>query len=69
MKKNNFTSLFASMLAFVGTMAIVTPTCLGWFYEPEKPGSSKMNVFMFARILPVIALKLGTNHNIRRVLL
>jgi len=34
----SMTSLLASMLAFVGTLAITTPACLGWFYEPKKPG-------------------------------
>ncbi|MCB8817578.1 cyclic lactone autoinducer peptide [Desulfosporosinus shakirovi] len=29
--------LLASVLVFVGTLAINTPTCLGWFYEPKKP--------------------------------
>lgn len=30
-------SLLVSVLAFVGTFAIATPTCLGWFYERKKP--------------------------------
>ena len=35
--KSITSSLLISVLAFVGSFAIVTPTCLGWFYEPKKP--------------------------------
>lgn len=35
--KNTLSMLLASVLVFVGTLAINTPSCLGWFYEPKKP--------------------------------
>ncbi len=35
--KSGISTLLASVLVFVGTLAITTPTCLGWFYEPKKP--------------------------------
>lgn len=36
-KKNPFSTMLASMLVFVCSFAVVSPNCLGWFYEPEKP--------------------------------
>ncbi len=40
-RKSMMPSLLASVLAFVGTLASTTPTCLGWFYEPKKPEALK----------------------------
>ncbi len=39
--KSIMSSLFTAVLAFIGTLAITTPTCLGWFYEPKKPEGLK----------------------------
>ena len=43
--KSAMTMLLASVLVFVGTLAINTPTCLGWFYEPKKPKGLKRDIF------------------------
>ena len=40
-EKRVISSLLTSVLAFVGTLAITTPTCLGWFYELKKPEGLK----------------------------
>lgn len=34
---NGGKGLLASLFSFVGAFALVTPTCLGWFYEPKRP--------------------------------
>ncbi len=35
--KEAVSSLFLSVLALIGTVGIITPNCLGCFYEPKKP--------------------------------
>ncbi|NMA69079.1 MAG: cyclic lactone autoinducer peptide [Desulfitobacterium sp.] len=34
---NGGKGLLISLFSFIGTFALVTPTCLGWFYEPKRP--------------------------------
>ncbi|MGB9679606.1 MAG: cyclic lactone autoinducer peptide [Thermoanaerobacteraceae bacterium] len=36
-KKVSFTSIVASLLAFVGTLGLASTTCIGWFYKPQVP--------------------------------
>ncbi|MDI6879828.1 MAG: cyclic lactone autoinducer peptide [Desulfitobacteriaceae bacterium] len=40
-RKSIASLLFVSVMAFIGTLAITTPACLGWFYEPKKPEGLK----------------------------
>jgi cyclic lactone autoinducer peptide len=30
-------SIILPALAFIGAIGIITPNCLGWFYEPKRP--------------------------------
>lgn len=34
-------TLAATALAMVGAISIVTPACIGWFYQPELPEELK----------------------------
>ncbi|EHL05431.1 hypothetical protein HMPREF0322_03884 [Desulfitobacterium hafniense DP7] len=36
--------LFVSLLSFLGAFALVTPACLGWFYEPKKPEALEQGI-------------------------
>ncbi|NLL51729.1 MAG: cyclic lactone autoinducer peptide [Peptococcaceae bacterium] len=36
-RKKAAPSLLLSVLGLIGTLGIITPNCLGWFYEPKKP--------------------------------
>jgi len=40
-KKRMMPSFVLTVLAFVGTIGIMTPNCLGWFYKPKKPEGLK----------------------------
>lgn len=40
-KKNIILTFATSVLAMIGTIAIVTPSCIGWFYQPQLPEELK----------------------------
>jgi cyclic lactone autoinducer peptide len=39
MKKIHPLSLLGTLLTFLGTLGLVTPACIGWFYKPQVPNA------------------------------
>ncbi|AIS51745.1 hypothetical protein TKV_c05470 [Thermoanaerobacter kivui] len=37
MKKVRPMSILGTVLTFIGTLGLVTPACIGWFYKPQVP--------------------------------
>lgn len=39
--KKSILTFATSVLTMIGTIALVTPACIGWFYQPQLPAELK----------------------------